>query len=198
MSFGENYNIFTDLNELERMVRSLKDYLKSNQLYGSIGGGFFTGGGAPNLTTGVIVMRLRRIEAQRATLDDRRRKAFDRARTQHDEIKTEMTDRYLARMEREANSRIDAMSQFFEECNEEPKLCPRIYKPEAFRRTVVAEVVTQLHADGVYSEDLDKKLRTTDKRLRRYVVDHDFLWDDALRDIYPKDGFWWLWSLPQT
>ena len=69
---------------------------------------------------------------------------------------------------------------------------------EAFRRTVVEELVTQLHADSIFSEDLDKKMRMTDKRLRRYVVDHDFLWDDALRDVYPKDRFWWLWSLPQT
>ena len=44
MSFGQDYNIFDDLNELKRMIGSLENYLQKNDLYGSVGGGFLTGG----------------------------------------------------------------------------------------------------------------------------------------------------------
>lgn len=198
MSFGQNYNIFNDLHDLEKLVGSLEGYLKSNQLYGSVGGGIFTGGRSPNLTVGAVRLRLRRIDALQDMLDARRQKNYDRIRFQHDQIHTDHLEAYLSKMERESHSRLDAMKQFFDDCNEDPKMCPRIYNPEIFRRTVIEELVTGLTSDGVVSEELDQKLSRTDKKLRRYVQPAEFQWDDQLREVYPKETFWWVWMQPAS
>lgn len=196
MSYGKNYNIYTDINDLQRMVRALKGYLKGDELYGTLGGGIFTGGSAPNITLGVILTRLRRIEALRDMLDERRAGAFDQARAEHDAVRAAQPERYTAKMEHEANSRLDAMSRFFEECMEDPTACPRIYGPEAFRRTVVQELLTELAKSDFHSEDLDKKVRATDSRLRTFTQEADFRWDEQLAPAYPPKEFWWLYAAP--
>jgi hypothetical protein len=198
MSYGQDYNIFNDLHDLERMVGSLKDYLKSNDIYGSIGGGIFTGGGAPNLTIGTIIMRLRRLEALRDMLDARRQESLDRTLAQFETIRDDMWDRYTLKMEREAHSRLDAMTRFFEECRDDPQNCPRIYGPEAFRRTVVEELVTTMTAADIHSQELDSKVSRMDKQLRRYLIPSEFQWDDLLKPIYPQNNYWWLWMAPQN
>lgn len=198
MSFGQNYNIYNDLHELQQMTKSLASYLRRDELYGNIGGGIFTGSGAPNFTIGTILLRLRRITALDEMLDERRRTQLAKAREQHDAIRADNEDRYIARMAREAHSRLDAMSSFFEECREQPQICPRIYNPETYRRTVVQEVLGALASSGYESADLTQKVRATDKRLRGYVQPSDFLWDDQLQPIYPQQEFWWLYNAPQS
>ncbi|MEO1442180.1 MAG: hypothetical protein AAFV33_17405, partial [Chloroflexota bacterium] len=74
MSFGKNYSLFTDLNQLESMIRSLESYLKGSELYGSVGGGFLTGGNNPQLTPGAVLMRMRRLDVLRDDLPENHQK----------------------------------------------------------------------------------------------------------------------------
>lgn len=198
MSFGQNYNIFDDLHELQQMTKSLRGYLRRNDLYGNIGGGIFTGGGAPNFTIGTILLRIRRITLLDDMLDEKRQAQFEKAKAQHDDIRAENTQRYIERMAREANSRLDAMKTFFEECRDQPNSCSRIYNPEAFRRTVIAELMTALAEADYESAELSQKLRATDKRLRGYVQPNDFIWDELLAPVYSEGEFWWLYHAPPT
>ena len=198
MSFGQNYNIFNDLHELQQMTQSLKGYLRRDDLYGTIGGGIFTGGSSPNFTIGTVLLRLRRIQALASMLDERRLNQLATAQEQHDTVQANNTDRYLKRMAREANSRLDAMKRFFEECRDDPRLCPRIYNPEAFRRTVVAELLAALETTGYESAELTQKRSATDKRLRGYVQASAFIWDDTLAPVYPEREFWWLYHAPPS
>lgn len=198
MSFGQNYNLFSDLNELERMIGSLEGYLKSNNLYGSVGGGFLTGGTAPQLTPGAILLRIRRLNALRDQLDDRRQATLDKLIAQHNTIRTRYETPYQERLVREAHSRLDAMKRFFEECREDMSNCPRIYNPEVLRRTIVEEVLDDLNAHGYVSSELDQKIIGTDKRLRGYLAPADYVWDNQLQAVYPQDKFWWQWMAPPT
>lgn len=192
------YSLRTDLNDLDKMIDSLPGYLKSDQLYGSIGGGFFTGGTAPNLTIGGLIMRLRRLKALAGDLDAKQQQRLQALEAKHDEIRQDQEDRYIAKMEREANSRLDAMRQFFEECVEDRSQCPRIYLPEVQRRTIVQELIQVMQDAGIFSDELNRKLAGTDKRLQGFVQPAPFVWDDALMPIYPEDTFWWMYRMPPT
>ncbi len=198
MSFGQNYNIFNDLHELQQMTKSLKGYLNRDELYGTIGGGIFTGGGAPNFTIGTILLRLRRISVLDGMLNERQQQELAQVQEQHDAIRDDNRGRYVERMSREAHSRLDAMKRFFEECSEDPKTCPRIYNPETFRRTVVQELLGALASGSYESAELTQKVRRTDKRLRGFVQPSDFIWDEQLKPVYPEREFWWLYNSPQA
>ncbi|MEM6528676.1 MAG: hypothetical protein AAF653_10300 [Chloroflexota bacterium] len=198
MSFGKNYSLFTDLNQLESMVRSLEGYLKGSELYGSIGGGFLTGGSNPQLTPGALFMRLRRLDVLRDDLPENRQQRLDTARERHAEIREQFADRYLAKMEREVNSRLKAMSTFFEECAGDMTACAHNYNPEVMRRTMVQEVLLEMDANNIQSEDIDTLVKKVDSRLRAFIKDSDFVWDPLLKTAYPKETFWWMYMSPPS
>ena len=51
---SKEYSLAQDLKETQAFVESLDSYLQQDQLYGSVGGGFFTGGRMPALTVGSL------------------------------------------------------------------------------------------------------------------------------------------------
>jgi hypothetical protein len=60
-----------DLNEARDMANGLADYVRGDQLYGSVGGGLFGSGNKPALTVGALLLRLRRLR-QPCQADHRR------------------------------------------------------------------------------------------------------------------------------
>jgi hypothetical protein len=99
-------------------------------------------------------------------------------------------------MVREAKSRLDAMSTFFDECTSDPKLCPRVYGPEVLRRTITEEITMAMEDYNIEDADLDKKVKNVDSRLRRFTQPSKFIWDESLKSAYPQNPFWWMYSEP--
>lgn len=194
MSYGKNYSITNDLHELEQMLRSFESYLKGDQIYGSVGGGFFTGGNNPQLTVGAVLLRLRRLQSLVEAHDHRQK--LSTLKEQHNTIYQQHRNRYVDRMQREAHSRLDAMRRFFEECREDRANCPRIYNPEVLRRTIVQEILLEMKDKGITSAELDDKVRRTDNRLRGFVRESNFVWDAQLERVYPDPPFWWMYMTP--
>lgn len=190
------YSLQKDLDEALKMARALEDYIRADQLYGSVGGGLFGGGSSPSLTIGALIMRLRRLEALQSHLSAADRDKLGQAQSLHQMVRDEWNLHYEQKLLKEANSRLDAMRTFFRECQDNTRLCANIYKPEALRRTIVQEILDVMTAQSIASAELDDKVTMTDGQLRAHFQPGDFLWDAVLQDIYPRDPFWWLWGEP--
>lgn len=192
----QSYSIKRDLEEAEAMANGLEDYVRGSDLYGKTGGGFFSR--MPSLTIGALLMRLRRLDALRDGMTDSQRQQLEQVKAQHEKIRKEWAIHYHEKLVREAHSRLDSMSHFFEECRDNPRLCASAYPPEALKRTIVQEIADTLeNTYGVDSKELPAKLRATDSKLRRYAQAADFQWDAALREVYPQERYWWLYAKPQ-
>lgn len=200
---SEYYSIDQDLREAKAMIESLERYLPQNQLYGTVGtGGFFSGGNMPSLTVGAVLMRLRRLDALYDQLSIEQRRQYDALRNQHDAIKSDKVGSYQHKLNWEANSRLDAMRGFFDECTANPKLCPRVYLPEVLRRTLVEEVLIAIGDDLNDEENevyagLKKKVRATDARFKRFLKPNEFIWAKELIPAYDEKRFWWLYQRPE-
>lgn len=190
------YAIEKDLNELIKMAEGLEDYLRSDQVYGSAGGGMFGSGSTPALTIGSVLLRLRRIEALRELLSPRDAERFDAVRHSVAATRKEWKMHDEEKLLREAHSRLDSMRPFFREANDQPSMAPNIYMPEANRRSIVQEILLELKEMGITDEDLKKKTRDIDGMLRGYVKATPFIWDMRLQPVYPEDLFWWLYRRP--
>lgn len=192
------YSVERDLREAASMADGLADYVRQDQLYGSTGGGFF-GGSMPSLTVGALLLRLRRLQAYADKLTPQQRQQLDAVQTKHDSVYKEWRRHYDEKMVREAHSRLDAMRTFFEECGQSMRNCAANYLPEALRRTIVQELADRINDSGIDSNDLDKKMKATDARLRQFArARSNFVWDNTLSDAYPQARYWWLYSLPQA
>lgn len=191
------YSIEQDLKEAEAMAESLAAYVRQDNLYGTVGGGgLFSGGRMPSLTVGALVMRLRRLTQFANQMTDAQHARFDKAIAAHEAAAREWRVHYEGKIVREANSRLDAMRTFFEECASSPAACPRIYLPEVLRRTIVEELLIAMKARGMDDPELATKARGVDSRLRRFVQPSAFVWAEALEPAYDQKQFWWMYSEP--
>lgn len=194
---SDSYTIERDLKEAEAMVKALDNYVRQDTLYGSVSGGFFSFSKMPALTIGAVVMRLRRLDVLHDGLNADQRTRLDKTVADHKTVYDAWRVHYDAKMLREAHSRLDAMRTFFEECANSPALCPRIYGPEALRRTVVQEIMLAMEANGTEIEkELKEKAQGVDGRLHAVVKHADFYWDAGLEPAYPRHVFWWLYHRP--
>lgn len=188
------YTITQDLDDAKAMADHLKDYLLDDKLYGNVGGRFSN---MPSLTIGALLMRLQRLDALSDRLTDRQKQELQETVQQFEHVRSEWTVRYEERMLREINSRLDAMRQFFEECEDNPRACAGIYRPEALRRTIIESLLIEMEARNIQQDsDLDRKLRGTDGRLRGVVHKTEFIWHPMLQEAYPADRYWWLYGEP--
>ncbi|MGB1288092.1 MAG: hypothetical protein ACPG7F_16260, partial [Aggregatilineales bacterium] len=161
-----NYRLSNDLKEALQMAQGLNSYVRADALYGT-GGSMF--GNAPSLTIGGLLLRLRRLDMLRDEMKRKQGADLDKAIELHDMVQSEWRVHYEEKMLKEANSRLDAMRSFFQECNDNPRACRGNYKPEAMRRTIVQEILIEMGELGISSKDLTSKLRDRDGKLRAYI-----------------------------
>jgi hypothetical protein len=193
---SKEYSVAQDLKETQAFVESLEGYLQQDQLYGSAGGGFFTGGRMPALTVGSLAMRLRRLQALEGLLTAEQRMQLADLRKKHDAIRKQWYAHYKAKLEKEIKSRLDAMRPFFEEAQTDPQLAAKVYGPEVVRRTIAEEAIMALAEMNEDVGDLTRKARAADAALRRYVQPSEFVWHPQLEAAYPRDRFWWMYVAP--
>lgn len=193
---SKEYSVAQDLKETQAFIDSLEGYLQQDQLYGSVGGGFFTGGRMPALTVGSLAMRLRRLQALEGLLTAEQRMQLDGLRKKHEAIRKQWYAHYKAKLEKEIKSRLDAMRPFFEEAQTDPQLAAKVYGPEVVRRTIAEEAIMALADMNEDVGDLTRKARAADAALRRYVQPSEFVWASQLEPAYPRDRFWWMYVAP--
>jgi uncharacterized membrane-anchored protein YhcB (DUF1043 family) len=189
-----NYSIDDDLKEAQAMAKGLESYLQGSELYGRVGGMFSTS----MLTIGTLLMRLRRLRLFRDQMAPMQQSQLDAVEAQHETIRKEWRTHYDAKLVKEANSRLDGISAYFQEINESQGSAAGSYKPEALRRTVVQEILDAMEEWRIHSADLDTKVRRVDSRLRGLGLQpSDFIWASALEPAYPQKVYWWLYSKPR-
>jgi hypothetical protein len=188
-------NLERDLKEAADMAAGLADYVRGDQVYGSMGG-MFGSGTQPALTIGALLLRLRRLHALEGKLTDAQRQQLIATDAQRAATERDWAVHYDEKLLREANSRLDAMRAYFEECSQSPRQCANSYLPEAMRRTIVQELIIEMDKRSVASEELARKLRDSDGKLRRYAQPSEFVWTQDLAPVYPKSDFWWLYMRP--
>jgi hypothetical protein len=193
------YSLDQDLREASAMAEGLDRYIQGDQLYGTSGsGGFLSSGNLPSLTIGALLMRIRRLKAQSDKMTNPQREQLREIETMHQAVMKEWRYRYQDRMVWEANSRLDAMQTFFEECASNPRICSQIYLPEVLRRTTVQELIQPMKDLNVADiADIEKKAHAIDSRLRRFVRGAPFVWSQELAPYYPQDVYWWMYNAPQ-
>ncbi len=191
-----NYNLEQDLNEAAKMAEGLETYVLGDQVYGSVGGGFFTGGAMPSLTIGALLMRARRLRALEEELNATQRAELDGVEAEIERVHKEWALHFSQKIEREASSRLKAMGYFFDEMRDDPKTGANAYLPEALRRTIIKELDLAMQAYGIDRGDLPQRLNSTDSALRRYTEPSSFIWSAALEPVYPKNDYWWLYVRP--
>jgi hypothetical protein len=191
-----HYHIDRDLQEAREMAQGLEDYVRGENLYGTVSGLYASDPDMPSLTVGNLLLRLRRLQALQAEMSPEQRAILTEAEAEHERVRREWMNHYIGKATNEAGARLRSMEAFFAECEDAPETCAANYLPEALRRTVIQELVDGLNTANLPDSGLDKSLKNVDAQLRRFVESSSFLWDERLRPVYPQSRYWWLYERP--
>ena len=186
----QNYSIERDLKEAQVMADNLVPYVYEDELYLQLGGSM------PSLTLGALLMRLRRLRRLHNKLTGAQAELLQRVEAKHESIRSEWQTNYVKKLLREVDSRLNNLSAYFKDCEDDPRLCANAYMPEALRRTIIQEILDELPGSEIQQAGLDTKCQKVDGRLRRYVRPSDFVWDGMLKVVYPEKPYWWLYNRP--
>ena len=191
-----NYTIAGDLNEAKKMAEGLENYVQIEPIYSTVGGGFFSGGKMPAMTTGALLLRVSRLNALEASLSDAQRADLDRVEATIAHVHKEWTLHFTQKLERELQSRLRSLGQYFEDLREDPRAAANAWLPEALRRTIISELDRAMETYGLDRGDLPQRIRSIDSALRRYTEKSPFIWSPELEPVYPAETFWWLYARP--
>ena len=189
------YSLARDLAELEHMLERLNEYVLGDRLYLPFAANFARRSTAPQLTLGALLLRRRRLRQLRPSASSDQQLRLDAALARHHAVQNEWTLHYENKLKEEVPARLKQMGSFFHECQENPTGCAAAYPQAALRRTIVQEILLAMDEFGYDKRVLTASVERTDIALRRLLQADAFIWSAALRPLYPRRDFWWLYLL---
>ena len=97
-------------------------------------------------------------------------------------------------LQREMKTRIDSLNWFLDDVMGDPKRARGEYPYEIRNRQRIDAIAAELGDD--LSPALKSELHRVDERIRLIVRPADFVWDEGLAPIFPRERFWYLYTSP--
>jgi len=186
------YDIDTDLKALEAMASNLTPYLYENALYGTLSMNL------PKLTVGGLLLRLYRLEQLEKTLTNHQQERLRDAKINFEQQRSEWMVHYEGKITHELQARLRDLGNYLNDYDRHPKSTANGYPVEATRRTIIHHLMLEAQHLALWTDELADTLRRADSRLQAALTldTPSFVWDDLLKQMYPMDDFWWLYSTP--
>jgi len=186
----------TDLAIVLAMAAELEEYLVADELYRTIS--VQKGGGNQNLqmTGADLLTRLYRLQGERGQLSSSEQRQLDEAKTRVAATIHSLRTRFHSRLLREIKTRLDSLKWFLDDCGGDRQRCHVEFPFEMRNRQRIEEALKELNYE--IGDDLQKQLQQIDSRIRLLAAASPFLWDDALKPLFPADKYWYLYMRPMN
>ncbi len=183
-----------DLTIVEAMTRELKDYLLRDDVYHMLVVRTSSGEERYQLSLGDLLSRLHRLEIQAEQLDPEQRQRLEEIRRTIQDTLRAMESRALVLAEREIKTRLNSLRWFLDECRDNRRYCRSEYPFEIRNRQRIQELLAWFGEK--ISPELRRQVAEMDQEIRSLVKPGDFIWDDRVQDVYPREQYWYLYALP--
>jgi len=181
-----------DLAVAEAMVEELEQYIIKEDLFRTVITHTPQGEVRVQMTVGDLLTRIYRLNAERGQYAAPMRQRVDDVTKEAERIIYSLKGRFHARLLREMRSRLDSLRWFLDDATESPTTARANYPYEIRNRQRIEEIVKRL--GGEVTEELRTQMEFVDRRLRSLAVGHEFVWDPALRELFPQYPYWYLYA----
>lgn len=183
-----------DMAVVREMTNELQDYLLGDEVYHTLIVVTAQGEERIQSSCGDLLARLRKLDGQNKLLSQAQRDELVSIRRRMEATTKAMQSRYHALIQREMHARLNSLSWYLDDCEEDPRQCRVQYPFEIRNRQRIAEMAKVL-GDALPS-DIQTETAAIDRRLRDMTVSAEFVWDRRVKDVYPREEYWYLYALP--
>jgi 5-carboxymethyl-2-hydroxymuconate isomerase len=186
----------TDLAVIREMALEFQNYILGDSVYRTLTIRMGRGDEQIQSSGGDLLARLHKLEAQSDQLTTDQAREFAELRRQLDELMSDFRSRFHALLERETKARLNSLKWFLDECQEDRRQCRIQYPFEIRNRQRIAEIWKILSENP--PQGLRGQIDAVDRRIRGLTVPADFVWDEQVKAIYPREAYWYLYVLPSA
>ena len=181
-----------DLAIVLAMVEELEEYIVKEDLFRTVILRTPRGEVRIQMTGGDLLTRLHRLAVDKHRLSPEQQAQAAHAAQEADRIIYSLKSRFNQRLQREMKSRLDSLRWFLDDVADDSDRARTNYPYEIRNRQRVEEIITRLGGD--LPEELAGQLAAVDRRLRGLVAGSEFVWDPSLRDVFPRQPYWFLYA----
>ena len=184
-----------DLAVVAAMASQFESYLLRGEVYRTVAvSTAWQGEERIQSSAGDLLARVHKLTAQAVSLSPAQKEALADAKALIAQAVGRLPSHYQALLLREARARLNSLTWFLDDCQENRRDCRVQYPFEIRNRQRIAEIGKALK--GASADALDSQVRAIDGRLRRMSGSGEFVWDAAVAHVYPSDEYWYLYTLP--
>ena len=183
-----------DLRYFKAGVEELQDYLLSDNMFWSLDAKTEVNEPVfPNLTLGNLLLAEKRLRARHLTLEQEAQ--LGEVLPELDRLRSHWRVAWSKKAERSMHNRLNMWRNFIDEYTKAPGANADRYAYEVQRRGMLELLKTEV---GPMPQAVTELLARLDAFLKTFLVSGDFLWEEELKDGFPKDTYWFLYGrLPQ-
>ena len=183
-----------DMSVVREMANEMQDYLMGEEVYRTLIVVTAQGEERIQSSCGDLLARLHKLDGQSRLLSQAQRDELTTIRRRIDASTKPMHVQYHRLIEREVRARLNSLQWYLDDCDEEHSQCLIQYPFEIRNRQRIAEMVKALGEK--LSAEIQAEIAATDRRLAEATVSADFVWDNRVKDVYPREEYWYLYVLP--
>lgn len=175
---------------LQACLAEMENYLLSSTLYGQLH--TKAPAGEPpfaSLTLGNVL--LARQELRSRSLDENLSMLFQDLESRLDMMRSQWFVAWEEKIKREYPARLRQWGFFLDELRRQLEKYADRY-PYEVRQRVILELLGKEVQQA--AEDNREKLFALDEALRKDFVEGEFVWDEEMKDGFPKEVYWYLWG----
>ncbi|MEZ4736199.1 MAG: hypothetical protein R3E79_54630 [Caldilineaceae bacterium] len=176
------------------MVDALAYYLIEGNVFRTVMARQEEGFERITMSIGELLALLHKLQAQRSRATPAQQSQLDAMRTTVQRTCHQLHDLFHDMVVREIMARLDSLNWFLHDCENGKDACRLQFPTEIQNRQRIEELVKVLDESMV--EDVTERVQRIDQRLRRITYKSDFVWPTAVKEIYPEEPYWYLYSLP--
>ena len=189
----------TDLAVVAAMAAQFESYIMRGEVYRTVVVPVNVDGGSSGehpvqSSGGDLLARLHKLAAQSDSLSPEQRQALEEAKAQIEKATDRLPSHYQALLLREARARLNSLNWFLDDCSENRRECRVQYPFEIRNRQRIAEIGKALDAESAAA--LATQLAGIDQRLQGMLGRADFVWEESMAHVYPREAYWYLYGLP--
>lgn len=185
-----------DMAVVREMVNEWQDYLLGNDVYHTLVVVTSQGEERIQSSCGDLLARLHKLDGQSKLLTPAQREELASIQRRLDATTKAMQSRYRSLVEREVRARLNSLQWYLDDCEEDPKGCRVQYPFEIRNRQRIAELMKAL--GDALPADIQSETNAIDRRLREMTAGTEFVWDRRVKDVYPREEYWYLYVLPRV
>ncbi len=171
-----------------KMAQELPDYLLSGVLFWQLQ----AGSDFPKLSLGRLLLARARLRALEPRLSPAQQAAWREAEQQTHNALSQWQVAGERHASQELRARANLWQRFWEDCADSP--CADNYAHEVGQRTMAELLLREFARVGDTPEA--RVLKALDTTVKARLRANGFVWDEALRPVFPEKDFWFLYGRP--